>query len=801
MKRIFYLLAVLLPMFASCEKEDVFEDDVIKGVEAPQTEKTDEYTVTYQYQDEVIVLGTNRLNYLVRVEADTILYFSDATPEEFLPEEGDVISAGISDKTPYGLGNVVIERTEVDHTYRCVTTSASLNQIFKKLKWNANIELLNYANTEGFYDEDGNYIEPKIVYYDKETDTYLPEKEALSRGTVKLDKALEFPIKKDYKKGIGYDSKVTISGFVHCSGDLDEGTLHAYVEPIVSLNATFNVGLEYEKKLDWTKENKMLLLKLENLVTAAIPVGPVMLRPNLDFVTYLQCAASGMLKLELGKSYSFRAGVDQQREDEWYFEDTSEEGEKIIKGLSMDGNIGCELSSLFDLRLGLYTKDVALALMPYVKQTLSADCRMSNASDGDFYFGSSLNYDINVGFNGAILAYLFGNPNWGVAAEFTLLDFNIFHREWPLLPAYVNGSMSVNPDNSGSSLLFDASYNMNGGLLANFANYYPGIVIYKGDEVVVREKYDETTRFLEEMNTDYTLSGLQANTLYRARPSFVYLDKHYEIDEGIEFYHIHTEMPEVTDISRTKAPYYERTYYGNHVVFDIDVEAGYEDYTIDESLIPTNWGITIFCDGQPVYSEMIAKGEVIEEGSTHFTLWIEKDQLNIDKELFEATTEGRWEVATYAYFEGLMKEIHGEKVPLNLVYDQEPSMKIRNISNQRTIEIEDEYRDEYDYLIDRQAWFDFELEITGGLFFDDFYEYTPWAEKESSTFLFKDGITSSLHGFAYSSVSEATKVVGSLYFGALLSDDSEITTPNQVVYKMNKGKPSFSLEIGNGVEP
>lgn len=799
MKRFIYLFAVLIPMFISCEKNDVFEDDEIKGIETPQTEKSDEYTITYQYQDEVIVLGTNRLNYLVRVEADTILYFSDATPEEFLPEEGDVISAGISDKTPYGLGNVVIERTEVDHTYRCVTTSASLNQIFKKLKWNANIELLNYANTEGFYDEDGNYIEPKIVYYDKETDTYLPEKEALSRKTVKLDKVLEFPIKKDYKKGIGYDSKVTISGFVHCSGDLDEGTLHAYVEPIVSLNATFNVGLEYEKKLDWTKENKMLLLKLENLVTAAIPVGPVMLRPNLDFVTYLQCAASGMLKLELGKSYSFRAGVDQQREDEWYFEDTSEEGEKIIKGLSMDGNIGCELSSLFDLRLGLYTKDVALALMPYVKQTLSADCRMSNASDGDFYFGSSLNYDINVGFNGAILAYLFGNPKWGVAAEFTLLDFNIFHREWPLLPAYVNGSMSVNPDNSGSSMLFDASYNMNGGLLANFANFYPGIVIYKGDEVVAREKYDETTRFLEEMNTDYTLSGLQANTLYRARPSFVYLDKHYEIDEGIEFYHIHTEMPEVTDISRTKAPYYERTYYGNHVVFDIDVEAGY-DYVVDESLVPTNWGITFFCDGEPVYSEMIAKGEVIEEGSIHFTLWIEKDQLNIDNELFEATTEGRWEVATYAYFEGFMKEIYGEKVPLDLVYNQEPSMKIKNITNQRTEKIPDEYRDENNIEIDRRAWFDYELEITGGLFFNDFYVYSPWEEKVSSGLMFKDGISSFQDGFKYSSSSKATKVIGSLYYGALLSDNSEITTPNQVVYKLSKGNPSFSLENGNGVK-
>lgn len=777
MKRILYLLAGLLTLIVSCSKEDTFIDDEIKGIESPQTEQTSEYTVTYQYQDNVIVLGPNRLKYLEHIESDTILYFSSATPKEFLPKEGDIISAGITEKTPYGLGNIVIKRKEKNNIYCCITTSAPLNQIFKELKWNADISLLNHINTNNIYDEDGNQIELTIVPYNKES----------TKSTNKIDKLVQFPIKKDYKKGIGYDSKVNIGGIVHCSGDINEGTLHTYLEPIINIEATINVGLEYEKELNWTKENKMLLQKLP-LVTSAIAIGPVVLRPNLDFATYFQCGASGKLEFSLGKTYSFRFGVDQQNENGWYCKDLTDKEEEIFKGVSIDGNIGCELRSYFDCRIGLYTKDVAIALLPYIKQTLTAQCRMTDAANGDFYYGASVDYDINIGAEGGLLAYLLGNPNWGIEATFTLADFNIFHHEWPLLPTYVDGSMNVISDDTGSSLLFDASYNIKGGLLSQFAKIYPGIVIYKGEEVVARKKYDELTNIFEEMQNGYTLSGLKANTQYWARPSFVYLDKHYEIHGGIPF--LHAIMPQVTNINSMGKPYFERTYNGEHVVFKAKVNAEYEDPLDEDLYVPGEWGVIFYCDEQPMHTEVIAKGALINEGTANATLLIEKSQLNIDNELLTATTEGRWYVSSYVYIEESKSYVYGNKVPLELVYDQNPSMELANVRNQRTEVIPAEYREND---IDRRAWFDYDFIISGALFFDEFYCYN-FDTKKASTLLIKDGVNTFSDGYRYKSTAKGTSKITSLYYEAILPDKSTISTANEVVYKKNNGKPSFSLE-------
>lgn len=72
---LFALMAIIL---ASCETNVIDDsDNIVAGFDFPTTETTDDYSVTFQYKDGVIVLDDKAQTYLVRVEADTILYFSN----------------------------------------------------------------------------------------------------------------------------------------------------------------------------------------------------------------------------------------------------------------------------------------------------------------------------------------------------------------------------------------------------------------------------------------------------------------------------------------------------------------------------------------------------------------------------------------------------------------------------------------------------------------------------------------------------------------------------------------------------
>ena len=82
MKKLIVLIACMLTL-TSCLEHLLGNDEKIEGFEHPVTETTDEYTITYQYKEDVIVLTEKAQDFLVKVEADTILYFSSSTPEQF----------------------------------------------------------------------------------------------------------------------------------------------------------------------------------------------------------------------------------------------------------------------------------------------------------------------------------------------------------------------------------------------------------------------------------------------------------------------------------------------------------------------------------------------------------------------------------------------------------------------------------------------------------------------------------------------------------------------------------------------
>ena len=148
MKKLVYLLlgiCALIVGIGCSDDEDIrnWKDEPIKGIDTPEEETTDSYHITYQYKEGVIVLSPARQIFLDHVVADTILYFSSDTPEEILPAVGDVVTSSQSEKLPYGLGNVVLSRTEEGGFYKCVTTSTALDQIYSELEVSATFSLLD----------------------------------------------------------------------------------------------------------------------------------------------------------------------------------------------------------------------------------------------------------------------------------------------------------------------------------------------------------------------------------------------------------------------------------------------------------------------------------------------------------------------------------------------------------------------------------------------------------------------------------------------------------------------------------
>ena len=161
-----YIIALLAAFFLfSCSDDETggYQEEPVAGMEEPVKEETDSYSITYQYREDVEVLTPAKTGYIVRVEQDSILYFSNSTPDDVLPEVGDILTSSQSETLPYGLGGSVVSVTDAGDAYRCVTTAASLDRIFKELEFTYTEALLD--TIDGFYDDEGNFHETQVVPY------------------------------------------------------------------------------------------------------------------------------------------------------------------------------------------------------------------------------------------------------------------------------------------------------------------------------------------------------------------------------------------------------------------------------------------------------------------------------------------------------------------------------------------------------------------------------------------------------------------------------------------------------------
>lgn len=102
-----------------------------KGFDEAITEESDIGRVSYQYADNTKRITDNVLEYIAKVESDSIIYFMESTPSEWLPKEGNCLAAGVSEFFPLGLCNRVTQVERTSGFYKVTTTGASLDDVYK----------------------------------------------------------------------------------------------------------------------------------------------------------------------------------------------------------------------------------------------------------------------------------------------------------------------------------------------------------------------------------------------------------------------------------------------------------------------------------------------------------------------------------------------------------------------------------------------------------------------------------------------------------------------------------------------
>ena len=102
-----FFSAALILTACTLYMDDFEEGRILRtgtGYQEPETMELTEAqgSVTYQYNQNTIPIDDEVEQYIVKVENDTILYFSEATPEELLPVVGEMMTCSFRDKFPNG---------------------------------------------------------------------------------------------------------------------------------------------------------------------------------------------------------------------------------------------------------------------------------------------------------------------------------------------------------------------------------------------------------------------------------------------------------------------------------------------------------------------------------------------------------------------------------------------------------------------------------------------------------------------------------------------------------------------------
>lgn len=512
---------LLLPLLASilviavglvsCEELSENRQREIPGVGQLATEVTDEYSVSYKYRDSVIVLTDERLVYLEKVENDTVLYFSTMTPSSFLPDVGDVVTARSTDKTPRGLGNVVIERTKVGNWYRCLTTSTPIDNVFEELDFTYHSSSLIPDTLTCFIDEEGNVHEIELEDYveeDGDVNMYYSPGCGPNRVTVKNSKICSFKAEKKFQDNSKIEGQISFGIAATATFSLKNRICEFSFEPILNVKA--GVEIKNEVKQNWTYSG------IRQLQLDRMEIGPIVFNPIFDLELKGEVSVKGALSWEYKHNLACKIGFNQ---DGLIWQNKSKNSDKsFFERFKVDAVVTMK-PIIFKpiIKVSEFTNtesdEISLSAGPVFK----VDFDLSD--DNLFRNNPELEIDLlgeqktKVNFNVEIW-----KKKYNIFSFNKTIGVSLFNAKLPLLPGLVEESLSVERVQDKDPLTFNSKYTLTGGLLEGFYDLKPGIRIYRGNKEVYHLFSSEQVNYLSQKTFNYQLRDLEEDVVYTAKP-------------------------------------------------------------------------------------------------------------------------------------------------------------------------------------------------------------------------------------------------------------------------------------------
>lgn len=537
----FCLLSVVLVFFSCTTNITDDTEDAIAGIDFPVTEDIEGGNITYKYNDGVIVIDKANTSYLQKTEADTILYFSKSAIDKFDLTEGNVISSGlINDITPYGLGNKILSITEDGDYIRCVTTSATLDEIFEILDIDAGIELFRDTISQSLVDEDGNIITVKVT-----------ENKESTRASIGSPNILTINIgnKNSDTRGPFLTGSMNLGAIV----TLDINIKERQTECSLALYA--GVDGEFGVRSTWSGYKKILPKNGEwNIVTGVVSLGPVVLRPFINAELGIQGIIEGAISTKISKQFGGKFGF---KNGNAFHENLTNSNTDIIKNISVDAKGEINLVTKLDFGMGLYTKNIAVGIDPSISTGLSTDFKLNN--ENLFRDQPNLNFKISADADSFFYAQFFGKEFEHDQAS--IASIGLFSHSWPLLPALVENSLEINKRKYNGPLIFDAEYKLQGGLLTDLSNklgnnfdaftIIPTLRVYRGGKEVYHMISSQEIKGYSNQRFEFELGDLDHDVSYTGKPSII-IGNHIYDEDGIPFSSA-SPTAAITDIVQTGA--------------------------------------------------------------------------------------------------------------------------------------------------------------------------------------------------------------------------------------------------------